>query len=86
VKYSKPIWDQLKALSSGDLIRVLTKDGWEQVDHEGAEHIFRHPEGRLVSMHHHPASKKGYGAKLLKNLLAQIGWSEEDMRRLKLIK
>jgi len=86
VKQPKHIWDQLKALSSGDLIRALEKDGWEQVDHEGAEQIFRHPDGRLVSIHHHPTKKAGYGPKLLKNLLMQIGWSEEDMRRLKLIK
>ena len=35
-------------------------------------------------IHYHP--RKTYGPKLLKALLADIGWSEADMRRIKLIK
>ncbi len=49
------------------------------------EHIFRHPtQIKRVSIHYHP--KKTYGPKLLKKLLRQIGWTEDDLRRLKLIK
>ena len=46
--------------------------------------IYRHPVGpRRVSVHYHP--KKTYGAKMLKALLNDTGWSEDDMRRLKLL-
>jgi hypothetical protein len=34
----------------------------------------------------HPKSGKSYGAKLLKGLLDAIGWTEADLRRLKLVK
>jgi len=37
-----------------------------------------------VSIHYHP--KKTYGAKMLQGLLGDIGWSESDLRKLKLIK
>jgi predicted RNase H-like HicB family nuclease len=42
------------------------------------------PPNSRVTIHYHP--KKTYGAKLLKGLLEDIGWSEEDMERLQLIK
>lgn len=50
----------------------------------GAIQIYRHPDGRRVSIHVHP--KKTYGPGLLKDLLQDTGWSIDDMKRLKLIK
>lgn len=50
----------------------------------GSMQIFLSADGKhRVSIHYHP--KKTYGAKMLQALLADIGWSEEDMKRLKLI-
>lgn len=46
--------------------------------------VFRHPDGRRVTIHYH--TNKDYGPNLLKALLKAIGWTEHDMRRLKLIK
>ena len=39
---------------------------------------------RRVSVHYHP--RKTFGPKLLQSLLNDIGWSEADMKRLKLVK
>jgi hypothetical protein len=39
---------------------------------------------RRVQIHYHP--QKTYGPKLLKDILGDIGWSEQDMRKIKLIK
>jgi len=89
MNYPKQIWDQLKSLQSKDLYNALKKDkNWEQVDTVGAEQIFRHiaDKDRYVHIHLHPTQKWGYGPKLLKNILNQIKWSEEDLRQLKLIK
>ena len=36
-----------------------------------------------VSVHFHP--KKTFGAKLLKGLIDDTGWSDDDLRRLKLV-
>jgi len=84
MNYPKNTWDQLKNLTTDDLIRALKKDNWELDVHRGAEQIFRNPDGRRVSIHYHP--HKTYGPKLIKSLLDDIGWPIKDMRRLNLIK
>jgi len=84
VKLPKNVWDQVKNLTADELIRALEKDGWLRDVRRGAEHVYRHSDGRRVSIHYHPG--KSYGPKLLKALLADIGWTHDDMRRLKLIK
>ncbi|HAF71332.1 TPA: addiction module toxin, HicA family [Candidatus Acetothermia bacterium] len=84
MKYSPHVWAQLKSITADELIRGLEKDGWIRTDTVGAMMVYRHPDGRCVSIHYHP--RKTYGPKLLKSLLADIGWSEDDLRRLRLVK
>jgi len=84
MNYPPHIWKQLKNKTAKDLVKALERDGWKKDITVGAEQIYRHPDGRRVSIHYHP--KKTYGPNLLKNLLKDIGWSVEDMKRLKLIK
>lgn len=84
MKFSRNVWGQLKNKSADDLIGALTKDGWDLDEKARTERIYRHPDGRRVSIHYHRG--KTYGPNLLKALLSDIGWSENDMRRLKLIK
>ncbi len=84
MKYSKNIWNQLKNKTAKDLITALKKDGWIQDTKVGSEQVFRHSDGRRVSIHFHP--KKTYSPKLLKNLLEDINWSETEMKKIKFIK
>ena len=83
--FSQNAWRQLKNKTAGDLIVALLKDGFKLVDKIRTERIYRHPDGRKVTIHYHKGSET-YGAGLLKALLKDTEWSEEDMRRLKLIK
>ena len=83
--FSPNVWNQLKNKSANDLIKALLKDGFRLVDKIRTERIYRHPDSRKVTIHYHKGSKT-YGAGLLKALLEDTGWSEEDMRKLKLIK
>ena len=85
MKLSKSTWDQLKNKTSNDIISALLKDGFLPDEKVRTERVYRHPDGRRVSIHYHEGSK-GYYAGLLKSLLEAIGWSENDMRRLKLVK
>lgn len=78
------VWDQLKNTTAKQLIRALEKDGWEREETTGATQGYWHPDGRRVVIHYHP--KKTYGAGLLKGLITDIGWTESDLKRLKLIK
>jgi predicted RNA binding protein YcfA (HicA-like mRNA interferase family) len=84
MSFPRHIWDQLKSITADRLIKALEKDGWVQDEKQGSDFVFRHPDGRRVSIHYHP--HKTYGPKLLKNLLKDIGWTEADLRRLKIIK
>lgn len=84
--YPKHIWSQLKNLTCEQLIRALKADGWKEDVTMGATRAFvkGNPPAFRVVIHYHP--KKTYGARLLQKLLGEIGWSEEDFRRLHLIK
>lgn len=86
MKFSKATWGQLKSKTSDDLIRALRKDGWKEEFRSGATRAFIKygtPNRRIV-IHYHP--KKTYTPGLLKALLRDTGWTENDFRRLKLIK
>lgn len=81
----KEVWDQLKNKTAKQLMNALEKDGWVRQVKRGAIQSFLNPENKkVVTIHYHP--KKTYGAKLLKDLISQIGWTEEDLKRLKLIR
>jgi predicted RNA binding protein YcfA (HicA-like mRNA interferase family) len=84
LNYTAEIWDQLKSLKPEDLVSALTRDGWARDATCKKEQVYRHPTGKRVSIHYHPG--KTYGPKLLKALLADIGWSVAELRRLKLVK
>ena len=77
-------WEQLRNRTASDLIRALRRDGWEEDLTNGATRAFRREKGERVVIHYHP--KKTYGAKLLKALIEDIGWTSEDLKRLKLVK
>lgn len=84
MNYSGGTWNQLKNLTADDLIRALEKDRWKPINKKSAIRVFRHPDGRRVSIHYHPS--KTFGPNLLKALLEDIGWTEQDMKWLKLIR
>lgn len=84
MNYSQQTWDQLKNLTADNIVSALKKSGFVLDGTDGAIHVYLHPDKRRVSIHYHP--QKTYGAKLLKRLLDDIAWSEEDMKKLKLVK
>lgn len=84
MKYQPNVWQQLKSITADELIRALENDGWVQEIRIGAQLAYRHDNGRIVTIHYHP--HKTYGPKTLKGLLDAIGWSVDDLKRLKLVK
>ena len=85
MSFPKNVWDQLKNITTRELIAALEKDGFRPDEELKTERIYKHPDGRRCSIHYHKGSKC-YGPKLLKGLFKGIGWSEKDLRRIKLIK
>lgn len=81
--YAPHIWNQLKSITADEIVSALKRDDWVEDGKNGAIHGYRKGSTR-VTIHYHP--QKTYGAKLLKGLLDDIGWSADDMKRLKLVK
>ena len=81
---SASAWDQLRSITVEDLIRALERDDWTCEAGKGSIRIYYKGPGQRVSVHFHPG--KTFGPKLLKSLLTDIGWTEQQMRDLKLIK
>ena len=85
---SRGAWIQLRNKSIQDIQRALLRDGWEEEVTIGATIPYRHPTksppNNRVVLHMHPKATKG--PKLLKSLFDTIGWTEEDLLRLRLIK
>jgi len=81
------VWSRLKNTTAQDLIKALERDGWIREERRGAVQAFRKENGgktiRRVTVHYHP--KKTYGAKFLKGLIRDIGWSHQELKNLKLI-
>ena len=88
--YSSAVWNQLKGLTLKELARALKRDGWTEERRSGATVGFVKATSngavsrRRVVLHVHPG--KSFGPRLLKALLADIGWAEKDLIRLKLIR
>lgn len=82
------VWSQLKNTTVQELAKALTRDGWTQEYGKDATIGFRHPDRspshNRVVLHMHPKGTKG--PSLMKGLLSTIGWNEDDLERLGLIK
>ena len=85
MSFSKNAWAQLKNKTTDELISALLKDGFVLDDKVRAERIYRRGDGKRVSIHYHSGDRT-YGPALLKSLLEDIGWSEAEMKKLKLIR
>ena len=86
MNWAPNVWSQIKNVTCDELISALEKDDWKRDTTSGAVLVYYNAiRQRRVTVHYHP--RKTYRSpKLLKGLIADIGWSEDDLRRLKLIK
>lgn len=88
--YPKRVSDQLKNVTSKDIIQALLRDGWVEEIKKSASRGFskideRTNKRRYLTIHYHP--RKTYEKKLIYTLLyVKAGLSEDDLKRLKLIK
>lgn len=67
------------------LIRALERDGFVYRRAKGSQRVYRHPDGRRTVIHyHHGGDTLPVGT--LKQIIDATRWTEEDLRRLGLIK
>jgi predicted RNA binding protein YcfA (HicA-like mRNA interferase family) len=76
----------LHSLTAREIISALTRDGFHQrTGRKGSHQRFQHPDGRRVTVTFHKSSDT-FPPKTLKSMIEQARWSEEDLKRLKLIR
>lgn len=75
----------LRSLTARDLMAALARDGFYLVRQVGSHQRYRHPDGRRVTVAPHGRGDT-FKRKTLKSIIeSQARWSEEDLRRLKLL-
>jgi predicted RNA binding protein YcfA (HicA-like mRNA interferase family) len=76
---------RLRSLTARELIAALTRDGFTFIRQRGSHQRYRHPDGRRVTVAPHAGSDT-FSMKTLQTIIeSQARWSEEDLRRLKLL-
>lgn len=81
VDYSK-----LRSFTVRRLIVALTKEGFSLVRRSGSHRIYRHHDGRRVTVSFHKGSQT-FSPKILKIMIEdQAKWTVNDLKRLKILK
>lgn len=71
-------------LTARKLIAALQKDGFSLARSRGSHHIYAHADGRRVNVSYH-RSGDTFPIGTLKQMIDDIVWTDEELRRLKLI-
>lgn len=74
----------LRNVSARELISALIHDGFVFDRGAGSHHIYYRYDGRRVTVTFHGGGRT-FTRKTLKSMITQAGWTEEDLKRLKLI-
>ena len=75
-----------RGVSAREITRALEADGFVHIRTEGSHKRYRHPDGRFVTVSSHKDSDTFTIKTLRSMILRQAHWTEDDLRRLKLIK
>lgn len=67
------------------LIRALEHEGFQFTERQGSQRIYRHLDGRRVVIHYHKANDT-LPPYVIRNFLQGTRWTEDYLKRLKLIK
>lgn len=76
---------QIKKLTAKELVKALKKDGFKCTTKKGGHLIFRHPDNRRVTIAYHHSGDT-FPPKTLNNIIQDAGWTEENLKKLGLIK
>ena len=80
-------YDELRnSLTTRKLISALLPVGFEHRSTTGSHRKYVHPDGRRVTVAYH-STGSAFAIRTLKSMLElQAKWTEEDLKRLKLLK
>lgn len=75
----------LRNISIRRIIRALTQEGFQFTERKGSQRVYRHADRRRVVIHYHTGNRPLTPVEI-RNLLIGTRWTEEDLKRLKLVK
>jgi predicted RNA binding protein YcfA (HicA-like mRNA interferase family) len=76
---------RLRKLTAREIMSALIRDGFAFDRGAGSHQVYRHQDGRRVTLTFHAASDT-FPPKTLKSMIERgARWSEEDLKRLKLL-
>jgi len=79
-------YSQLRSLTAREIISALVKEGFYLRRQVGSHGRYQHPDGRKTTVSFHRPSDT-FPPKTLKNMIEdQARWTENDLKRLGLIK
>jgi predicted RNA binding protein YcfA (HicA-like mRNA interferase family) len=77
---------KLRGLTIRKLIAALRRDGFQEWRKKGATRFYAHPDGRTVTLHVHRPGQTFRTGTLQSIIEKQARWTEDDLKRLKLLK
>ena len=79
------VYSRLRSLTAREIITALIRDGFSLDRQSGAHRLYRHPDGRRVTVSFHRTGET-FGLRTLHSMLElQAHWGEADLTRLHLI-
>lgn len=79
-------WSRLRSLTAREIISALIRDGFFLRSQSGSHQRYRHPDGRRVTVSFHYPGET-FRPKTLRSMIEdQACWTEDDLRRLGLLK
>lgn len=76
----------IRSLTAREIIAALESDGFLLATSSGSHRQYKHADGRRVTVSYHKGSDT-FGIRILKSMIErQARWTEEDLRRLNIIK
>lgn len=81
-----PDYTQLRNLSAREIIAALGRDGFVHKRTNGSHRLFRHADGRRVTVSAHHMSDTFRPGTLRSMIEVQARWNDEDLVRLGLVR
>ena len=79
-------WSRLRSLTAREVIRALRRDGFYLDRQTGSHRYYAHPDERTVTLSFHRPGQTFRIGTLRSMIQDQAEWTEQDLRRLGLLR
>ena len=79
-------YSKLRSVTAREMVSALLADGFFLKTQRGSHRRYQHRDGRRVTLPYHSAGGVFVPKTLRSMIEEQAGWSEEDLKRLRLLR